>query len=106
MAVKIRLSRIGTINRPFYRLVAVDGRSKRDGAMLANVGTYDPVNGSVVQFHEDIYMSWLAKGAIATDSAKKVYRLYKKSGLATDSLQKTAVTSPVAENVAVAEESA
>jgi small subunit ribosomal protein S16 len=81
MAVKIRLSRIGTTNRPFYRIIAVDARAKRDGAMLANVGTFDPINGSVVQFHEDIYLAWLAKGAIATDSAKKMYRLYKKSGI-------------------------
>jgi small subunit ribosomal protein S16 len=81
MAVKIRLSRIGTTNRPFYRVVATDSRSKRDGAILANVGTYDPMNGTVVQFHEDIYQSWLTKGAIATDSAKKIYRLFKKSGV-------------------------
>ncbi|HSC25449.1 MAG TPA: 30S ribosomal protein S16 [Candidatus Babeliales bacterium] len=81
MAVKIRLSRIGTTNRPFYRIIATDARNKRDGAMLANVGTYDPVEGIVVQFHEDIYQAWLSKGAIATDSAKKIYRLYKKSGL-------------------------
>ena len=80
MAVKIRLSRIGTTNRPYYRIVATDARSKRDGEILANVGTYDPVNSTVVQFHEDLYQAWLAKGAIATDSAKKVYRLYKKSG--------------------------
>ena len=80
MAVKIRLSRIGTTNRPFYRIVATDARSKRDGEILANVGTYDPINGAVIQFHEDIYQAWLAKGAIATDSAKKIYRLYKKSG--------------------------
>jgi len=80
MAVKIRLSRIGTTNRPFYRIIATDSRSKRDGESLANVGTFDPMNGSVIQFHEDIYQTWLAKGAIATDSAKKIYRLYKKSG--------------------------
>lgn len=80
MAVKIRLSRIGTTNRPYYRVIATDARNKRDGAVLANVGTFDPINGSVVQFHEDIYNAWLAKGAIATDSAKKIYRLYKKSG--------------------------
>lgn len=80
MAVKIRLSRVGTTNRPYYRVVATDGRNKRDGEILANVGAYDPINGTVVQFHEDIYQSWLAKGAIATDSAKKVYRLYKKNG--------------------------
>jgi small subunit ribosomal protein S16 len=79
MAVRIRLSRIGTTNRPFYRIIATDGRNKRDGAVLANVGTYDPMNGSIVQFHEDIYQAWLAKGAIPTDSAKKIYRLYKKA---------------------------
>jgi small subunit ribosomal protein S16 len=79
MAVKIRLSRIGTTNRPFYRIIATDARSKRDGAVLANVGTFDPINGSIVQFHEDIYKEWLSKGAIATDSAKKIYRLYKKT---------------------------
>ena len=88
MAVKIRLSRIGTTNRPYYRIVATDARSKRDGDMLANVGTFDPVNGTVVQFHEEIYNAWLAKGAIATDSAKKIYRLYKKSG-------KTSAAAPV-----------
>lgn len=88
MAVKIRLSRIGTTNRPYYRVIATDARSKRDGAILANVGTYDPMSGLVVQFHEDIYQAWLAQGAIATDSAKKIYRLYKKSG-------KTATADPV-----------
>ncbi len=94
MAVKIRLSRIGTTNRPFYRVIATDARNKRDGEILANVGTFDPINGSVIQFHEDIYQAWLAKGAIATDSAKKVYRLYKKSG-----------TSTIAPAAAVAKES-
>lgn len=82
MAVKIRLSRLGTTNRPFYRVVATDGRNKRDGEILANVGTYDPLSHTVVQFHEDIYQAWISQGAIATDSAKKVYRLYKKSGIA------------------------
>ncbi len=81
MAVKIRLSRIGTTNRPFYRIIATDARSKRDGAVLANVGTFDPINGSVIQFSEEIYQAWLAQGAIATDSAKKIYRLFKKSGV-------------------------
>ena len=84
MAVKIRLSRVGTTNRPFYRLVAVDERKKRDGAQLANIGTYDPLNGSVVQFQEDIYQEWIAKGALVTDSAKKVYKIYKKNNKQTE----------------------
>jgi len=79
MAVKIRLSRIGTTNRPFFRLVAVDSRKKRDGAQLANIGTYDPMNGSIVQFHEDLYLSWISKGALVTDSVKKIYKIYKKN---------------------------
>jgi len=96
MAVKIRLSRLGTTNRPFYRIIATDARNKRDGEALANVGTYDPINGVVVQFHEEIYNSWLANGAIATDSAKKIYRLYKKAG-------KVAASAPVVEQTASVE---
>jgi len=92
MAVKIRLSRIGTTNRPFYRIIATDSRAKRDGAVLANVGTYDPFNGSVITFHEDIYQEWLSKGAIATDSAKKVYRLFKKAAPVTATTAATAET--------------
>lgn len=98
MAVKIRLSRVGTVNRPYYRVVATDGRNKRDGEILANVGTYDPIKNAVVQFHEDIYQTWLTKGAIATDSAKKVYRLYKKS--APSSVAPVAQTEAPAETVA------
>jgi len=81
MAVKIRLSRVGTTNRPFSRIVVMDSRKKRDGAQLANIGTYDPLNRTVIQFHEDIYLAWLSKGAEVTDSAKKVYKLYKKTGM-------------------------
>jgi small subunit ribosomal protein S16 len=79
MAVRIRLSRIGTTNRPFYRIIATDSRNKRDGEVLANVGTYDPIRGSVVNFHEETYQEWIRKGAIPTDSAKKIYSLFKKS---------------------------
>jgi small subunit ribosomal protein S16 len=99
MAVKIRLSRVGTTNNPHYRIVATDGRNKRDGEILANVGSYDPLNNTVVQFHEDIYQAWLAKGAIATDSAKKVYRLFKKS-------DKSVVAAPAAKETATAESAA
>ena len=103
MAVKIRLSRIGTTNRPFYRLIAVDARKKRDGAQLANIGTYDPVNGTVIQFHEEIYHDWLSKGALATDSAKKVYKLYKKNSTASDQLVKPLVKDVVAKEDTVEE---
>jgi small subunit ribosomal protein S16 len=81
MAVRIRLSRIGKKHAPFFRLVAIDSRKKRDGEVLANIGTYDVLNRRVIQFHEEIYNDWLSKGALPTDSARKLHRLYKKEGV-------------------------
>lgn len=80
MAVTIRLSRIGKKHVPFYRLIAVDSRKKRDGKFLDNIGTYDQLKGSIVRFDEECYNKWVARGAVVSDSAKKVYRLYKKLG--------------------------
>lgn len=79
MAVKIRFSRIGKKGIPFYRLIAIDSRKKRDGAFLEDLGTYDTLNAKVVVFHKDRYDAWVAQGAQPTDSAKKVYRLYNRS---------------------------
>ena len=53
MAVKIRFSRIGKKNRPYWRIVALDSRDKRDGACIENLGTYDPVKHEVIQIHKD-----------------------------------------------------
>lgn len=78
MAVKIRFSRIGKKNAPIYRIVAVDSRKKRDGAALENLGTYDPIKGTFVQFHEERVQDWLSKGAIMTDSVKRIHKRYKK----------------------------
>ncbi len=78
MSVRIRLARIGKKQVPFYKLVAIDSRKKRDGAYLANIGTFDGLNGVVVTFYEEIYNEWISKGALPTDSAKKIYKLYKK----------------------------
>lgn len=79
MPVKIRLSRIGKKHVPFYRVVAVDSRKKRDGACLDNIGTYDALSAKVTVFHEELYNSWIAKGAQVTDSAKRIFKIYKKS---------------------------
>jgi len=81
MAVKIRLSRIGRKHVPFYRIVAVDSRKKRDGECLDDIGTYDGINTKVVRFNEEIYKKWLGLGAVPSDTARKVYRLFKKSGV-------------------------
>jgi small subunit ribosomal protein S16 len=80
MAVKIRLSRIGKKHVPFFRIVAVDSRQKRDGACLENLGTYDALNNTFIQFHEERIADWISKGAVVTDSVKKLHRLYKAIG--------------------------
>ena len=82
MAVKIRFSRIGKKNAPVYRIVAIDSRKKRDGASLEILGTYNPVSGELVQFHEERVNHWISQGAIPSDAVKKIQKLHKKSAQA------------------------
>ncbi len=77
MAVKIRLSRIGKTNRPYWRVIAVDSRKKRDGAFLENLGTYDPIKHKIIQLHTDRIDSWVSKGAICSPTVKKLIRTSK-----------------------------
>lgn len=78
MPVSIRLSRIGTKHKPFFRVVVVDSRKKRDGECLENIGTFDTLKSSFITFSPERYDAWIAQGAQPSDSAKKLYRLYKK----------------------------
>jgi small subunit ribosomal protein S16 len=79
MAVKIRLSRIGKKHAPFYRIVAIDSRSKRDGASLEILGTYDPRNGQIIQFDSERIESWINLGAIPTEAVKKLQKKYHRT---------------------------
>lgn len=79
MAVKLRLKRMGSKAKPFYRIVAADSRSPRDGRFLEVVGTYDPVKGSdKVTVSEEKVLKWLNNGAIPTDTVKN---LFTKAGI-------------------------
>jgi small subunit ribosomal protein S16 len=64
MAVKIRMSRTGKKNRPYWRIVAVDSRRKRDGACLECLGTYDPFKHKLIQIHRDRIEALVKLGAI------------------------------------------
>jgi len=79
MAVKIRFSRIGKKGEPFYRIVAIDGRRKRDGISLEVLGTYDPLKGQLVQFHQERVDFWVSQGAVVSDAVKKVQKLQRKT---------------------------
>ena len=73
MAVKLRLKRMGSKQKPFYRIVAADARSPRDGKFLETVGTYDPIKGSeFVTVKEDRVLYWMQNGAIPTDTVRSI----------------------------------
>lgn len=78
MAVKIRLSRIGKKKAPFYRIVAIDSRKKRDGEFLEDLGTYNPLTGEIIHFHHDRMTDWISKGAIPTDSVIRIQKMFVK----------------------------
>ena len=71
MAVKIRLKRMGTHKKPYYRLVVADARSPRDGRFIEMVGTYDPLKKPAeIKVDEAKALAWLSKGAIPSDTVK------------------------------------
>ena len=91
MSVKIRLSLIGKKHVPFFSIVAVDSRKKRDGRFLDTMGTYNALKGEVIKFNEECYNKWIAQGALPTHSAKKIFNQYKKSMIRAEKQQKKAV---------------
>ncbi len=73
MAVKIRLTRMGTTKRPFYRVVAADQARARDGRFIEILGHYNPTNfPESVVLQEDRIKEWISKGAQPTDAVKKL----------------------------------
>jgi len=73
LAVKIRLARAGAKKAPFYRLVAADSRSPRDGRFIEILGRYNPrTEPSTVEIDVDKVDAWLAKGAQMTETAAKL----------------------------------
>jgi len=69
--VKIRLKRMGTTKRPFYRLVVADSRSPRDGRFIEALGFYDPLpQPASVRIDAERVREWLRRGARPSDSAR------------------------------------
>ena len=73
--IKIRLKRMGAKKRPFYRIVAADSRSPRDGRFIEVVGTYNPITEPAeVKVNEELALKWLQNGAIPTDTVRDLLR--------------------------------
>ena len=73
MAVKLRLLRMGAKKKPYYRVVAADSRSPRDGRNIEVVGTYNPTkNPGIVTIDEEKALKWLNNGAIPSDTVRNI----------------------------------
>ncbi|MBN1853766.1 MAG: 30S ribosomal protein S16 [Pirellulales bacterium] len=105
MAVRLRLKKLGRKHRPYYRICAMDGRSPRDGRVLEELGTYDPLvpetDARAILKRERIDY-WLSVGAQPTDKVQVLIKKYGTDGthieaqkLALDRLaQPTAIPDP------------
>jgi small subunit ribosomal protein S16 len=78
----IRLYRTGTNNRPYYRIVAIDSRRKRQGRALEVLGTYDPRGGGAVNMRSDAVERWLARGATPSDTVRSLIKKQKRASQA------------------------
>jgi len=92
--VKIRLARVGRHKRPFYRIVATDSCSARNGKQLEILGTHDPFSKKTV-LNQPMISKWLKVGAITTPTAKVILKkgwLNEKEGEASTGEQKSELT--------------
>lgn len=69
MALKIRLTKVGSVHQPLYRVVVAEARSRRDGAAVENLGTYRPGDkGNPINVNLERVDYWISKGARPTDT--------------------------------------
>ena len=81
MAVRMRLTRVGSKKNPIYRVVVADSRSPRDGKFIDIVGRYNPqTDPSTIDFDEDKVRDWLSKGAQPSDSVSRLLKIKNLGG--------------------------
>ncbi|SIS37728.1 30S ribosomal protein S16 [Salimicrobium flavidum] len=79
MAVKIRLKRMGAKRNPFYRVVVADARAPRDGRIIEQIGTYNPVANPIeVSIDQEKALQWMTDGAQPSDTVRN---LFSKEGI-------------------------
>lgn len=73
--VKLRLRRMGSNDAPFYRIVAVDSRRKRDGQYIECIGWYDPKPEPLkLTVDKDMAIKWLSVGAQPSETVRSLLR--------------------------------
>jgi small subunit ribosomal protein S16 len=80
MAVTLRLTRAGGKKAPFYRVVAADSRSPRDGRFIEQVGIYDPLRSPAeVKLDKARVEHWLSVGAVPSQTVSELIQRYRRS---------------------------
>jgi small subunit ribosomal protein S16 len=75
MAVRMRLTRVGSKKNPIYRVVVADQRSPRDGRFIEIVGRYNPqTDPSTIELDEDRVRDWLSKGAQPSQTVQRLLK--------------------------------
>ena len=73
MAVKLRLKRMGSKRKPFYRIVAADSRAPRDGRFIETIGTYNPTTEPAsISLNEELAIKWIKQGAQPYDTVRNI----------------------------------
>ena len=73
MAVRMRLTRVGSKKNPIYRVVVADSRSARDGRYIEDIGYYQPLNDpSTIEINSERALHWLRSAAVPTSAAEKL----------------------------------
>mgnify|MGYP001601428102 CR=1 FL=1 len=105
--IKIRLARLGRKKRPFYRVVATNSRSPRDGKFLEILGTYDPLQEpSVVSINMEKLKEWVKKGAQLSNRVQKLTDPEKYAELVKDKPKRKPKKAPVEQEKAPEAEAA
>jgi small subunit ribosomal protein S16 len=75
MSASIRLKKFGTKKRPYYRIVVMDKRDARDGKTIEELGYYHPIEAEdkQIQFNAEKAKAWLEKGAIVSDTVRRIF---------------------------------
>lgn len=75
MALRIRLTRMGSKKKPFYRIVALDSKTRRDGRALEYLGHYNPMNEPVeLSINMERVQAWIDQGAKPTDTVRSLIK--------------------------------
>ena len=79
MALRLRLTRAGARNKPFYRVVVANSRSPRDGKFIEHVGIYDPTRNPIeLRFENDRLSYWISQGAKPSETVAYLIKQAKK----------------------------